>query len=107
MKNVLEWLEKSAEKYGDKTVYSNLEYSMTFNEVKKLAESIGTSLIAENLPEGPIAVVMDKEPKMIASYLGVDVDFKFLIQAFLAQPITGIAVVNVLQFLYLFLADIY
>lgn len=71
MKNVLEWLEKSAEKYGDKTVYSNLEYSMTFNEVKKLAESIGTSLIAENLPAGPIAVIMDKEPKMIASYLGV------------------------------------
>ncbi|MBQ6464066.1 MAG: AMP-binding protein [Pseudobutyrivibrio sp.] len=71
MKNVLEWLEASAEKYGDKTLYSNLDYSMTFKEVSDTAKSVGTSIINENLPAGPIAVIMDKEPKMIASYLGV------------------------------------
>lgn len=71
MKNVLEWLEKSSEKYGDKTVYSNPEYSMTFQEVSDTAKSVGTSIINKNLPAGPVAVIMDKEPKMIASYLGV------------------------------------
>ncbi|MBQ3772868.1 MAG: AMP-binding protein, partial [Pseudobutyrivibrio sp.] len=71
MKNVLEWLEASAEKYGDKTLYSNLDYSMTFKEVSDTAKSVGTSIINKNLSAGPIAVIMDKEPKMIASYLGV------------------------------------
>ena len=71
MKNILEWLENSTEKYPEKTVYSNLDYSLTFSQVSKIAKSVGSAIINANLPEGPVAVVMGKEPKMIASYLGV------------------------------------
>ncbi len=71
MKNILEWLEASANSFPDKTVYSNLDYSLTFSQVSDIAKSVGTAIIDSNLPEGPIAVIMGKEPKMIASYLGV------------------------------------
>ncbi len=71
MKNILEWLENSTEKYPEKTVYSNLDYSLTFAQVSGIAKSVGSAIINANLPEGPVAVVMGKEPKMIASYLGV------------------------------------
>ena len=71
MKNILEWLEASANSFPDKTVYSNLDYSLTFSQVSDIAKSVGTAIIDSNLSEGPIAVIMGKEPKMIASYLGV------------------------------------
>lgn len=71
MKNILEWLEASAAKYNDKTVYSNLDYSLTFAQVSSIAKSVGSAILNADLPEGPVAVVMGKEPKMIASYLGV------------------------------------
>ena len=87
MKNVLEWLEKSAEKYGDKTLYSNLDYSMTFKEVSDTAKSVGTSIIKKNLPAGPIAVIMDKEPKMIASYLGVAYSGRIYVPVDVTLPI--------------------
>ena len=71
MKNVLEWLENSTDKYPDKTVYSNLDYSLTFSQVSSIAKSIGSALLNSSIPEGPVAVIMAKEPKMIASYFGV------------------------------------
>ena len=71
MKNVLEWLEISKEKYPDKTVYSNLDYSLTFGQVSDIAKAVGSGLLAADIPSGPVAVIMGKEPKMIASYLGV------------------------------------
>lgn len=71
MKNILEWLENSTNKYPDKNVYSNLDYSLTFAQVSSIAKSVGSAILNASLPEGPVAVVMGKEPKMIASYLGV------------------------------------
>ncbi len=71
MKNVLEWLEQSTATNPDKIVYFTSEESLTFAQVSNLSKSIGSAILDMELPEGPVAVIMGKEPRMIASYLGV------------------------------------
>lgn len=69
--NVLEWLEKSAEKYNDKIAYSDEESSLTFLQVKSLAQSIGSALIERGADGNPIAVFSGRSVMTVAAFLGV------------------------------------
>lgn len=69
--NVLEWLEKSAEKYGEKTAYSDEERSLTFSEVKRYAQSIGSALIERKADGKPVAVFSGRNVMTVAAFLGV------------------------------------
>lgn len=69
--NVLEWLEKSAEKYNDKIAYSDEESSLSFLQVKSLAQSIGSALIERGADGNPIAVFSGRSVMTVAAFLGV------------------------------------
>ena len=45
MKNALEWLENSAEKYPDKIAYESNDKKYTFSEVRLYAQKIGSQII--------------------------------------------------------------
>lgn len=71
MKNVLEFLENTAPKYGDKAAFSDGEESLSFSELLSLSRSGGSGLIARGLKNEPVAVFMKKTPKTIAAFFAV------------------------------------
>lgn len=68
---VLDWLEKSASLYPDKTAYTSLENSITFSEVMDKAKRIGSAIAKTSSSNTPIAVILDKEVSTISAFLGV------------------------------------
>lgn len=73
MKNVLEWLEDSAKVCGDKTVYLDLQNSISFEQVLQQAKAIGSALAAEPelQNEIPVAVMTGRNVFTPVLYLGV------------------------------------
>ena len=71
MKNVLEFLEKTAPACGDKTAFSDGEENLSFAELAQLSRAGGSALIARGLKNEPVAVFMKKAPKTIAAFFAV------------------------------------
>lgn len=70
-KNVLEWLEKTAEIYPDKIAFEDTEKSVTFSEVLAAARSTGTALSAYTSPCRPVAVLSGRHVHTPEVFLGV------------------------------------
>lgn len=71
MKNVLEWLEESTSKYPDKTVYESKDDSITFSQILEMSKKIGSSILSMGDESIPIATMLDRNVKTIATYLGI------------------------------------
>lgn len=74
IKNVLEYLEITAEKYPDKAAFDDDREVITFQQLKKEAFSIGTRLTRCSLNDGPtrpIVVFLPKSCKCISAFLGI------------------------------------
>ena len=71
MKNVLEFLEKTAPVCGDKTAFSDGEENLSFAELAQLSRAGGSALITKGLKNEPVAVFMKKAPKTIAAFFAV------------------------------------
>ena len=71
MKNALEWLENSAEKYPDKIAYESNDKKYTFSEVRLYAQKIGSQIIKRNADNTPIATILDRNVDTILDYLGI------------------------------------
>lgn len=69
MKNVLEFFEKTAIKYKDKTGFTDAERKATFGEVMHSAKAIGSFLSDDGIKR-PVAVLIDKNIKCIEAMLG-------------------------------------
>ena len=71
-KNVLEYLEASAQKYPDKIAFSDEHEEITFSQLLLRAKAIGTQ-IAERTSATcrPIAVVTGRNHRCVAAFLGV------------------------------------
>lgn len=69
-KNVLEWLEKSVNKYPDKVAYLDLNEQVTFKDVMDNAKRVGSSLL--NIKDqSPIAIIGNRRISTIIAYLGI------------------------------------
>ena len=71
MKNVLEFLESSAPRFGGKTAFSDGEESLSFSELLRLSRAGGSALIERGLKSEPVAVFMKKAPWTIAAFFAV------------------------------------
>ncbi len=73
MKNVLEYLEQSAEKFTEKICYRDNKSSATFGDVYSAARSIGTFIAHKNTSGGriPVVVFMPKKVQTVIAFLGV------------------------------------
>ena len=69
-KNILEYLEKSAQKYPDKTAFADENTSCTFKELECTARRIGTALSRYAAPGNPIPVFMEKSVDTIGVFMG-------------------------------------
>lgn len=69
-KRITDYLEKTAEKFGDKRAVTLDGEGMTYRELLDEAKRIG-SFLSENLsPESPVPIYMEKSPDMVAALFG-------------------------------------
>ena len=71
-KNILQYLEATVKKYPDKTAFSNGKEDLSFGELYTKARAIGSYLCDSGYYREPIAVIMDKHPKVLSVFLGVN-----------------------------------
>lgn len=73
MKNVLEFIERSAERYPDKLAVADENGGVTYSQLELMAKKIGawihTMTGGEHIK--PVAVLLDKKPESVAAYMGV------------------------------------
>lgn len=71
MKNVLEYLEKSAERFPEKVAFSDESSEMTYRELLLKAQTIGSVLLRKSIEHSPVAVLLDKTAESLAALMGV------------------------------------
>ena len=68
IRNVLEYLEQTAERLPEKTAFSAGEDRLSFRELMEAAQAIGTGLLP--FGKGPVAVMTQKTPLSLAGFFG-------------------------------------
>lgn len=71
MKNILEMLEYSAERFPDKIVFRDETTDMTYAEFLNTAKAIGTDIAKSGVFKKPIAVIAERSVKNLAAMFGV------------------------------------
>ena len=69
-KNILEYLEKTANSHKDKLAFSNGKEGLTFGEVYSRSRAIGSFLSDNGYYREPIAIIMDKHPNTLTAFWG-------------------------------------
>lgn len=71
MKNILEFLESNAERFADKVAFMDENTKLTYAQLLQSAESIGSHLCRYAFHNQPMAVYLDKSPKVIEAMMGI------------------------------------
>lgn len=71
MKNVLEYLEQSAQKYPDKIAVKDTTCAYTYEQLQKKARYIGSHLAKHTTPKHPVCVFADKSADTLAVFFGI------------------------------------
>ena len=73
MKNVLEFIERSAERYPDKLAVADENGGITYSQLELMARKIGAWIykMTGGDHRKPVAVLLDKKPESVAAYMGV------------------------------------
>lgn len=71
MKNVLEYLEQSAQKYPDKIAVKDTTCAYTYEQLQKKARYIGNRLAKHTTPKQPVCVFADKSADTLAVFFGI------------------------------------
>ena len=71
MKNILEMLEYSAERFPDKYVFRDENTDITYAEFLTTAKSIGTDIAKHGINNKPIAVIAERSVGCLAAMFGV------------------------------------
>ena len=69
--NVLDYLDGSLERVPNKIAYADDDVQLTFSDVKRIMDSVGSGLIAKGCKREPVIVFMKKSPNTIATFFGV------------------------------------
>ena len=70
MKNVLEYLERSAEKYSENIAAEDEHGKCTYHELLENSRKVGNSLADKIKPKSPVAVFMDKSIDALCAFFG-------------------------------------
>lgn len=92
MKNVLEFIEESARKYPDKLSVADINGGLTYQELETKAKQIGAWLYEDlgGCKNRPVAVLLDKEPKSVAAFMGVVYSGNFYVVIDAEMPVDRI-----------------
>lgn len=85
-KNVLELLERSAERFPEKTAFSEENRAVTYASFLKLCQSAGTGLLTLRAHSRPVAVYLEKGISCLAAMMGVAYSGNFYVVIDTAMP---------------------
>ena len=71
MKNILEYLENTAEKFPDKTAVDDGTVQFTWQELLDRARHFGRSFLDRTAPGRPVAILREKSSEVLAAMFGV------------------------------------
>lgn len=86
MKNILQMLELSAERYGDKAAFSDSEGIYTYSELRQRAQAVGSGLLSLEQRNAPVAVLLDKSKDSVCAFMGVVYSGNFYVVLDTAMP---------------------
>ena len=69
--NVLEYLERAEKLYPDKLAFSDELEQLTYKQLVTMAKKIGENLIEKGAYKEPVVVLIDKDAKSIAAFMGI------------------------------------
>lgn len=69
--NILDFLEKSEERFGHKTAVEDEKLSLTYHELAAMARRIGSAVSRRVEPGTPVPVLMEKSPLTLAVMFGI------------------------------------
>ena len=69
-KNILSYLEETAERLPNKLAFSNGKEGMSFSELLDASYAIGSELCRLGAKREPVVIFMDKHPKTLAAFFG-------------------------------------
>ena len=71
MRNVLEYLEQSAERFPEKSAVTDGICTYTYKELLAYSRKIGSGIAAYCRSEQPVAVLAEKGADTLAAFLGI------------------------------------
>ncbi len=92
-KNILEYLDRTAQSFPDKTAFDDGKNSITFGKLKEEADAIGSSLLSLKVVRKPIAVYLPKNCDCISSFLGIVSSGNFYCPIDSSMPIERINII--------------
>ncbi|MDD3393037.1 MAG: amino acid adenylation domain-containing protein [Anaerotignum sp.] len=70
IRNILEYLEATAQRLPKKIAFSGKVEALSFQELMTISKSVGTFLLRFGKKNAPVAVMMEKTPSSVAAFLG-------------------------------------
>ena len=68
--NVTYWLDKSAQKFPDKTAFADEKKEITFRQMREQARALATRMLAEGLFRKPVVIYLEKGVDVLVSFMG-------------------------------------
>ena len=69
--NILDYLEEGAALHPRKIAFSNGTDSLSFSQLRRAIDGVGSFLIEKGYKKEPVVVFMEKHPKCVAAFFGV------------------------------------
>lgn len=69
--NVTYWLDETAAKFPSKIAFADEQKEITFGELRKQAQAIGTRIAEKGLFKKPVVVFLEKGVDVLTSFMGV------------------------------------
>lgn len=69
--NVIDYLINTEKNFPDKLAFEDEKEGITYSELKKYGEAIGTVISGENTIRRPVAIYLEKSVRVIASFMGI------------------------------------
>lgn len=90
VRNVLEFLETSAEKFPEKEAFSDSKVSITYRELETGAKAVGSALLDLNKRNRPVVVFLDKNTACVTAFMGVVYSGNFYVSVDIYMPVQRI-----------------
>ncbi|MBD5545168.1 MAG: amino acid adenylation domain-containing protein [Lachnospiraceae bacterium] len=91
--NVLEYLESAEKLHSDKLAFSDGQELLTYGQLGKLARKIGGNLAERGAYKEPVVVLIDKDVKSIAAFMGIVYSGCFYVPVDKSLPLERIRVI--------------
>lgn len=90
MKNILEFLEQNSVLLKDKTAFKDVRNSLTYGQLLRSSQSVGTALASLGTKNRPVAIYLDKSINVLTAMFGIVYSGNFYVVIDSEMPLSRI-----------------